>query len=257
MSDHAAGDPFSQAYRRNGGAAPPRSMGRVPMEYAGYGLTLPNGPGGCPPGPQQALEDCVRAAQQLLEQTIQIADPVPWQAPPFRSMYRNEHKQAVLSTTAAFNAATNAAGIALRAANSVGGALAYTPDLLEMGSATDFKTIFELHPPQAKVARVVSWGISPGSIGAMNLAVKVFGATLSGPPSPPNPFLSGHEVSDHQPTFFLVQPDQVFTVQVALRDVTAPTLVDFGVCYYLFDVTKRVDSKEGMLLKSGYGMDCK
>lgn len=237
--------PNSQGtYQRNG----PRRKG----QWEGYGIQ-PMGPG-CPPAPTDALEECIRAFTQIFEDVLQITDLAPWIHPPFRSRFVCEHRRVVLSTTAALNAATNAAGIALAAAQNT--VVAGFVPLLEMTGAGDFQTIFTLNVPRSHAARVKSWGITVVNGAPQALTVNIRAGTTAGPPGPPNAFISGAEVSEHQPTFFLMQAGQQLLVQGILANLLSPLLIDFGICYWFFPVTKRVDDRSGTRLRSGYGLDC-
>ena len=224
-----------------------------PGRWAGQGFSPPTEP--CPPLPLDALKQCLNAIQTMLADTLQTADLVPWIHPTIRSRPMCEHVQAIISTTAALNPVTNAAGIALQAALTVG---TFVPPLLEMTSPTDFRTLYTLMPQQSQTARIASWGIDTSNTVPANLIVRVQSAnTAAATPSPPNPFLSSHEVAAHQPTFILLQPDQPLSIQVAMQDLTSPALVDFGIYYWLFPVNKRIDNREGIRLRDGYGVDCR
>lgn len=224
-----------------------------PGRYEGYGFDAPTEP--CPPLPQDALKQCLNAIQTMLADTIQSADLVPWIHPTIRSRPMCDHVQAIISTTAALNPVTNAAGLALQAALTVG---TFVPQLFEMSTPTDFQTIYTLMPQQSQTARIASWGIDTSNTVPANLIVRVQSAnTAAATPSPPNPFLSTHVVAAHQPTFILLQADQPLSIQVAMQNLTSPALVDFGICYWLFPVNKRVDNREGIRLRDGYGVDCR
>ena len=239
----ASGDPFSLAYAKNG-LAPPR----LPQPI------LPPDSGCAPPSPPDALVDCLRSMQSILGDTLQLTDFAPWIHPPYRSRYLCYDSRAVISTTVAYNAPTNAAGIVLAAANST-----FVPcPLLEMRGASDWQTIFTFDVPESHIARFKSWGISNENGPPEQIDVSVMAGTVGGEPEPPNPTISSYEVPNHQPTFFLVQDSQELQVRVVLRDPTqGPALVKFGVCLWTFPVTKRTDSREDARLRDvGFGLDC-
>lgn len=229
-----------------------RAGSRRKGQWEGYGIQ-PTHPG-CPPAPTDALEECIRAFTQIFEDVLQISDLAPWIHPPFRSRFVCEHRRAVLSTDVALNAATNAAGIALAAAQNT--VVAGFVPLLEMTTAGDFQTLFTLDVPRSNAIRVKSWGITVTNGAAEALTVNIRAGTTAGPPGPPNAFISGAAVADHQPTFFLMQAGQQLRVQGILANLLSPLLIDFGICYWLFPVTKRVDDRNGTRLRSGYGLDC-
>lgn len=247
-----SGDPFARAYGRNGNTAracKPRQL-ETASKYAGYvdqGLT---------DDPASDMLRCVQAMQSLLSGTLQRTDLAPWIHPPFRSRFICDHVQAVLSVKAAFDAAANAAGIVIKAGADQLGVPPISVPLLEMSGAGDYQTLFEFSPTAAHVIRMKSWGISPGNAGVKNLVVRVEGGTIGGLPSAPNPFISDAEVSSHQDVVFMIQPSQSVRVKVALRDLLSPTLLTFGFCYWIFPVTKRMDSREDTMLRDGYGVDC-
>lgn len=256
-----SGDPFSRAYAGKGGGgarkkstpkkkpAKKSGMGSMNDPYAGYVPGMET----CPPLPTQALEECLRSAVDLLEDTLQISDLAPWIHPPYRSAYYCKDVRAVVSTTAGVNAVTNASGIALAAANST--FVALTP--LEMESAAKPVTIFTLKTPTSSAIRVASWGIANLTGPPEQVEIRVKAATTYGTPGPPNPGISGAQVSDHQPTFFLMQGGQDLEVQVRLRDVTqGPALLRFGICYWEYPISKRTDSRDKTRLRSGYGTGC-
>lgn len=256
-----SGDPFSRAYSKGGSRkksaqkpaqkkpAQKSGMGSMNDPYAGYVPGMET----CPPLPTQALEECLRSAVDLLEDTLQITDLAPWIHPPYRSTYYCKDARAVVSTTAGVNAVTNASGIALAAANSA--FVTLTP--LEMESTTKPVTIFRLETPQATAIRVASWGITNLTGPPEQVEIRVRAATTYGTPGPPNPGISGAQVSDHQPTFFIMQGGQDLEVQVRLRDVTqGPALLRFGICYWEYPISKRTDSRDKTRLRSGYGTGC-
>lgn len=262
----ASGDPFAQAYARNGnqnGAArtgkpkpmPSRQASQEPVDYSGYGFPFPGV--GCPPDPSKALEECVRAAQQVLGDTTQRHEKLPYIDPPYYARWECKHVQAVLSTTAAFNGATNAAGVLLQAAETVPGTPPYTPPLLEMSDITDFQALFTLEPQFGFMARIKTWGIDANASGPKSIRVRLQGATAGSLPTPPDPFLSSYPATEQQETFVILQSKQKLVVEVALRDETAgPVLIDFGICYWFWPVNKKTDSRDGTVLRSGYGTDC-
>jgi hypothetical protein len=212
---------------------------------------------GCPPTPESALEECVRAAQHLLSDTIQRHEKVPWIEPPYRARFECKHVQGVLTTTAGVNGPTNAAGTLMIAANTVPGSTSFTPVTLEMTAVDSYRPLFELEPQQGFMCRIKSWGITANVAGPKSVLIRLKAATVGGTPTPPDPFLSNYQVPQHQDTFVILQPKQKLTVEVALRDVTAgPVLLDFGICYWFWPINKRTDQREGAILRSGYGVDC-
>lgn len=252
----AAGDPFSQAYQANGrSATPPGPQVARPGEnkFAGYGFDQARN---CPPTPVDELGRCVEAMKQIMADVIQMADIVPWIHPPFRSRFLCDPVTAVLSTTVGFNPATNAAGLALVAANTVPGVPPFVPTLLEMPAAGTFLPLFSLNPPPSQPIRIKSWGIS-SSGGPKSVLIRIKASTVGGAPTPPDPLLSSHQVSQHQDTFVVLQPDQSLVVEVSLRDTTAPVLIDFGICYWIWQTNKRIDTREGMVLRDGYSLECR
>lgn len=264
----ASGDPFALAYAKGGNAAQAaraeadrlkqadEDVRREQNRYKGYGISTPGT--GCPPTPDEALVECVRALQGILADTIQLYKKVPWTEPPFRARQRCAHAQAVLSTDAATNAATNAAGALLQAANTIPGTPTFTPPLLEMTAATAFLPLFTIAPPQGFMVRVSSWGVSFGPSGPKSVILRVRGSTVAGAsPAPPEPAISSHQANQQQDAFVVLHPKQTVVVEGRLRDVAAgPVLVDFGVCFWSWPVNRRVDSEEGAILRSGYGVDC-
>jgi hypothetical protein len=255
------GDPFAAAYARaNGQTAAAQAdqlvLGRQAAlaqrdRFAGYGF--PGTEPSCPSSPDDTIAECIRAGREVLEGTIQLHELVPWTVEPFRAHSTNQHIQAVLSTTAAFNAAINAAGLLLRTANTVG---TDAPALLEMASAGEFMTLFEIQPPQTFMARIKSWGLSAGPAGPKVVQVRLRAATVGGSPTPPNQFLSSYPVNQQEPVFALLQPDQALRVDVRMIVLTAPVLLDFGICTYHWPVGKRKDTPKGAILRSGYGQEC-
>lgn len=226
-----------------------------PPPGAGYGLAPAQEP--CPSGdPQFALKECIRAAQQLLEDTIQRAESVPWEHPPYRARWVCDFVQVVLAPTAALNPVGAAAGAAILAANTLAGPPAYAPTLVPIPAAGSFQTIYQVSPPQGNMIRIASWGIDSGNVAPRFVAMGIQAATVGGPPSPPNPFSGGAEAAEQEPTFALLQPDQNLRLTATLRDLNTAALLDIGVCYWIWPVNKRVDSRQGTILRSGYGTGC-
>jgi len=255
------GDPFAAAYARQNGVSAAAQAAKLTAardaaetardRFAGYGFAGP-GPT-CPPDPDDAIGECIRAARQILAETIQLGELVPWTTEPYRARTVNDHVQAVLTTTAAFNAANHAAGLALQAANTTAG---FTPLLLQMGSATDSQPLFTFKPSQTNMERIKSWGLSAGAAGPKVVLAKVLGTTVGGPPSPPNQFMSSYPIPQQEPVFAVLQPEMELVVTVTLTDFTSPVLLDFGFCAYLWPVNKRKDNREGAILRSGYSLEC-
>jgi hypothetical protein len=250
-----SGDPFAAAYATNGAARPnpQQALAQQASRYKGYGFAPPGS--GCPPSPGDALEECVRAAQQVLANTTQRYQKMPWIDPSFRARpLQCDHRQVVLSTSATFNAATNASGLLLQAANEAPG---FDVALLEMDSGTDAQPIFSIEPQQGYMARIKSWGVSFGPSGPKAVTLRAKGSTVGGSPNPPSPFVSGTPADQHQDAFFILQPKQTVTIEAVLNDPTAgPVLIDFAACFWLWPINKRMDSPEGSILRSGYGVDC-
>jgi hypothetical protein len=221
------------------------------MSYAGYGFD-PGGHG-CPPHPVEALVECLRAMQQVLEDTLQIADLASWIHPPFHAKWVNGRVRAVISTTVGLNAVTNAAGLALQAANS---SIVAVP-IFEMTSATDGQAIFQVTPPRSHMARIASWGISVEGGPPELVQVRVKAPSQGGLPTAPDPFLSSHESSQQQPTFLILQENQQLTIEVLLNVTTMPALINFGISYWQWPITRRTDTKEGASFRSGYGVECR
>lgn len=234
-----------------GGLPPRREL--KPGTWAGEGFAPPTEP--CPPNPIDALRQCLDAFQTRLADTIQIADTVPWTTPTVRTRYMTEHRQAIISTTAALNAVTNAAGLALQAAMTVG---AVVPPLLELTAAGTFQVLYTLQPQQSQTIRIVSWGIDTPNTSPPNLLIRVQAATMAAvQPGGPDPFVSNSQVGAQQPTFAILQADQQLTIEVSMQDLTSPAVVNFGIVYWVFPVNKRIDSREGTRLRDGYGLDCR
>lgn len=266
MSTPRAGDPFSQAYsgpRNNGRKQRPknerlsphsparaRGLGDAdPNKYAGYGISLPGAQ--CAPNRVDALTDCLQALREILGETFQLADLAPWIHPPYRARSLSTSQLAVVGPTAAADAAANAVAVALAAAASGPG---FTVPVIEVSATSDAATLFTVSPEQGEMARVRSWGIDSGSAGDKAIFLRLQGTTVGGLPSAPDPFISGAVVSQHQDVFALVPGGGALSVRVGLHDLTTPTLVTFGIEGWFWPVNKRVDSKEGTLLRSGYGV---
>jgi len=273
-----AGDPFSRARSQSKSVSPHSPYGRKlaeekarqqaahqnldrkglkglnglgePGAYAGYGFD----PGGtqCPPSPTDAIMGCIDALKEMLGETFQLADLAPWIHPPFRTRdYTCKSAQAVVGPTLAASAAGNAAAVALAAAASGPG---YVVPVVEVSAVGVGVPIYSIKPVQGEMARIKSWGLTPGNVAPKLIKVSVFGGTLgSSEPSPPDPFISGAAIGDQQETFALLAGNQQLEVRVALRDLLSPTLVTFGICFWTWAVNKRTDSKEGTLLRPGYG----
>lgn len=212
-----------------------------------------------PPQPEDALYECIQALQQILKDTLQISEPVPWVHPPFRARTVSKHVRVILSVTAGVDAAVNAAGLALQAALTVPGTPPYVPALVEMDAASDYQTIFEYVAPTNITTRFSSWGVTVNNVAPEGVVFKVNGGTLAaGPPDAPDPLLGSSDVPGHQPLFVLVQGKQSFALQAVLRDVTSsPAVIDFGIQGWNWPVRNDVDSPEGVIPRTGYGLDCR
>jgi hypothetical protein len=219
---------------------------------------MPNLDPACPPTPQESIAECLVALKQMLRDTLQISELAPWIHPPFRARSFCGFTSSILSTTAALDAGVNAAGVALQGALTVPGTPAFVPPLLEMSSVGDFQTIFELKQPINVVTRIMSWGTTVNNVLPEGVIYKVSaGSVAGGPPSPPSPRLSSADVAGHEPVFLILQGNQTLKIEVALRDTTlSPAVVDFGICAWSWPVRNREDSPEGVIPRSGYGLDC-
>lgn len=229
-------------------------------DYAGYGISSSNP--SCPPRPplpEDALYECIQAMQQILKDTLQIAEPVPWVHPPFRARSICKHVRVILSVTAGVDAGVNAAGLALQAALTVPGTPPKVPPLVEMASAGDYQVIFEYKAPTNITTRFASWGVTVENVAPEGVIFKVSGGTIAaGPPDAPDPLLSSSEAAGHQPLFVLIQGKQSFQVQAILRNIlSSPAVIDFGICGWNWPVRNDVDSPEGVIPRTGYGLDCR
>jgi hypothetical protein len=200
----------------------------------------------------------LRAIQQILKDTLQIAEPPPWVHPPFRGRSVSLHERVILSVTAAVDAGVNAAGLALQAALTVPGTTPYVPTLVEMDSTSDYQTIFEYAAPSNITTRLSGWGVTVNNVPPEGVIFKVEGGNLAaGPPDPPNPLLSTSAAAGHQPLFLLIPGRQTLKVQAVLRDPTSsPAVIDFGVTGWTWPVRTDADSPEGLIPRSGYGLNC-
>ena len=265
----STGDPFALSYARSGDGLRAAEIAEKRIREADavvarsreephkrYGLPAVGGE--CPPGPESAIQDCLRAAQGILEDTIQIHSAVPWAAPPFRARHRLEHIQTILSTDAGTDAGTNAGGVLMLAANTVAGTPAYAPTLQEMTSALGFLEIFRLEPPQGYMARIKTWGIGYGLAGPASTLLQLKASTVAAAaPPPPNPFVSSFQADLQEDTFVILHPGQKLVIEARLRDITAgPVMIDFGILYWTWPINKRTDSPEGAILRAGYKADC-
>lgn len=222
--------------------------------YGGYGVRQAGSGGACPPDPLQALRDCVEAGREVLAGTLQVHELAPWTEPGYRAKPVGKHARAIISTTVAFDAVTNAAGLALQAALSS----IVTVPLYEMANATDWQQIFSYQANQSQIAVFKTWGISVENHAPEAAQVRVDrGGSSGGPPDPPNPFLSGDAYPEHQPTHMILNGGQTLGISVINLDTTTPLLVQFGITGWEQPVTKRIDGKEGTRLKTGYGLDCR
>ena len=78
-----------------------------------------------------------------------------------------------------------------------------------------------------------------------------------GAPSPPDPILTSVDVAAHESAFMILQPGQKIEIQAALRDVTnAPAVIDIAFCGWTWPVRGREDTAKGLILRTGYGVDC-
>lgn len=226
---------------------------------AGYGLEMSPQERARASGyghPQSALEDCIRAAQDVLAQTMGISQLAPWHAPPPRSRERCLFARAVLNVPAALNPAANAAGLVLAAAQST----IQPITVLTPTANNEPLPIFEMTPRRSSIIRLKSWGITVVNAPDEALATGATGGTVGGLPEPPNAAISSHEVELHQEAAALVTENK--TLAVTVRNVTAPLpsatplLLLFGVCYWEYEVTRYTDDPSKMRLQSGFGPEC-
>jgi hypothetical protein len=126
-----------------------------------------------------------------------------------------------------------------------------------MATVTDWQTLLTIQAPRSHMVRVKCWGIDVLNGPPEALQVRVSTSSTGGAPSPPDPSLSGHEHYRHQDTFLLLQGDQTAEIDVLLNDTTNPLALEIGVCYWIYPVTKRTDTREGTHFKGGYGTDCR
>jgi len=204
--------------------------------------------------PILTLEKCIEAYTQVLSSVESTSDIVPWLFPPFRSKYRCLFFRAVLNVPLAVNAAANAAGLTLAAANSTIAAITVlTPVLAEP------LLLFTVRPEtRSEVVKLVSWGINVENAPDEALAVSLQGAAAGGLPAPPDPAISDPHVELHQGADAIIMEDK--SIQVFVRNVTqtlaspTPLLITFGVCFYQYPVTRYQDSKNGAQLRTGFGI---
>lgn len=237
----------------------PAAYRREPRPFpsaAGYGLEAP--PGTFQPShPVLSLQACIQAAQACLASTMQQSSLAPWHTQPQRSNTRCEFARAVLNVPAAVNAAANAAGLVLAAANST-----IVPiTVLTPTAANEPLTFFTLSPEaRAQMLRLKSWGITVVNAPDEALRTGVVGATVGGVPSPPNPSISSHVVELQQDATAMVNENK--TLEVTVQNLTTPLasatalLIFFGVCWWEYDMTRYTDNPNKMRLQSGFGPEC-
>jgi hypothetical protein len=221
--------------------------------WAGYGMPSP---AQGQQGNIQALQGCIQAFSDMLGSQLQNTDLAPWIHVPYRGRRLCEHRLVVLSVAAAVDPVTNAAGIALAAAlNSV---VPGTAALLEMPTATAWVDLFTFAVERSSEAYFESWGISQANHVNEALEVGLQGGTAGGLPTPPSPYLSSHEVYQHEPANFMTAENQGLTVKIRLLDTTTPLVVNFGVCFWTYPVTNRRDNRDrnATNLRTGFGPDC-
>lgn len=241
-----------------------RTYKRAFGDGSGYGFNLPPEVAAriqqnLAQNPTGAVEGCLRALGELLENTIQTADQLPWVAAPYRAVEKTATVRAVINTPAAVSAAANAAGIVLAAAQSTYVTVTpVTPTVA--GGLVDLLTITA---PQSSMIRLKSWGCSVINAPSEALATSASGGTVAASkPSGPDPISSSYLVQGHQPAFVLIPPSKTLTIQGRnLSDLVpasaTPLLVYVSACWWEWPVTRWEDSPKKSRLRSGYGLGCK
>jgi hypothetical protein len=232
------------------------------QSYAGYGLPdarpLPQ------VFPSGSLAQAIRDAQKVLEGTLFTTDFAAWQRPPYKSVYFTDYRRTILNIDAGVNAAANAAGLALNAAETTFAPLnpvmrtTVGAGLLQFGTLAN--ALWSRVPNDSLVMVIESWGIECVNAPPEALAVRLIGNPLgglgSGGGNAPNPAVSSSQASDHQRTKLIVAPNQALAVQIGNVTNMTPLFVKFSVSGWVFPVTRFVDKKEQMQVRPGYGVEC-
>ena len=229
---------------------PPRN--RIDRSYAGYGL--PDAPAPGSSSPQTAIEECLRAGGQILGDAIFRSEEVAWHEPPFNAQFFTRSVRFVLNIDAAVDAAANAAGLALIAAES---AFVAPSSATTSGAALQYKPIFGFIPNQNQFLVIKSWGIEAVNVPPEAVNVRLRGGTVGGLGSPPDPAVSGFQVKDHQPTQLVVLQGKRLIVEIGQVNNDQPIYVKFSACFWVGKTTDASGTRESLLVKGGYGKGCK
>lgn len=226
-------------------APPPRALVHSTVD--------PAKPNGYPTWP--GFDDCMCALKQMLEGALTVGDLAPHIHPPFDAIMLEPVSRAIITIPAAFDAAANAAGIALAAAE---GAYQSIPILTPSELAFPFsaQTVFTFTTPQGFVAVFKKWGITVENSDATAASVTASVDSDNQGAAAPNPLVSGAASFEQQPTMLIVPENKTVKVDVQNLDTGSPILVTVSAHGWLLPVRRFEQTLRSMLKKPGFGTAC-
>lgn len=186
---------------------------------------------GSSPGQARDEQEALRKIKEVLKGSVEVSDLSPHIHAPLNSKTITRVIRAVVNIDAADNAAANAAGIALHAANN---AYAVNPTILVTAPAGAPSTPMQLNAasylsPGGYVTIVDRWRarVVVGDVDAVEVSL----AKLVGPnfgSTPPDPLFGSGQGGDWQDTMVVVRENSDLIFSVANYDAGAPAFVEIA-----------------------------
>jgi hypothetical protein len=210
----------------------------------------PNVPGGYPPFPQ--FDDCMVGLRALLEETLLNAVAAPHHEPPFNARSVEQTVRAVINVPAAFDAAANAAGIALAAAE---GVIVTVPVLTPALAVPPFGAVqvLALTTPGGHVTVYRKVGVLVQNSRPEAARVEVVATGPNASPDAPTNLSSGILPNERRPILAIVPENRELLVRVENLDTASPILVTVVVEGWTLPVTRFTDDLRGLYPRMGFG----
>jgi hypothetical protein len=202
----------------------------------------------------QGFNACLESLSRMLESTLAISDLAPHIHPPFGSRSFFGIRRAVINVPAAFDAAANAAGIALAAANGIAPGSILTPTTV----APPFgPVLFSNHQtPPGFAAIFKSWGMTVENSfpAAARMTIENQGPNTGS--AAPSGITSGAAYTDHQPTMVIVPDNRRLDFFVENLDTGSPILVTFSIYGWQIPIRRYEEDLKSLIPQPGYSDDC-
>jgi hypothetical protein len=199
------------------------------------------------------FNDCDESRRQLEEETVFNAVSAPHHEPPFNARSVIRTFRAVINVPAAFDAAANAAGIALAAAE---GVIVAVPLLTPTVAVPPFGAVqvasITTPPGHATVWRRGGILVANSRPEAGRFELTASGGPNTSPDGPTN-LSSSSLTSEREDVLVIVPENRALMLRVENLDTASPILVTITVSGWTLPFTGYTDDVRGLYPRRGYG----